>query len=126
MRRGRPRAVHRSSVHRAVTGPCHARRMVPRAAVAMLALALAGCAETELPPPARPATSPPPAAVADGTRVAAAPAPAVAGGSRAELDEGRQIAVVDTRERVLETFDAASGTRIGRADAGVGPNRVVT
>ena len=53
------------------------------------------------------------------------PARAVAGSERAEVDEGRQVAVVDPRERVLETFDA-SGARTGRADAGVGPTRVVT
>jgi len=42
------------------------------------------------------------------------------------LDRGRQIAVVSVRERVVETFDAATGERTGRAPAGVGPTHAVS
>jgi DNA-binding beta-propeller fold protein YncE/predicted small lipoprotein YifL len=42
------------------------------------------------------------------------------------LDRGRQIAVVSTRERVVETYDVASGRRTGRAAAGVGPTHAVS
>jgi DNA-binding beta-propeller fold protein YncE len=42
------------------------------------------------------------------------------------LDRGRQIAVVSVRERVVETFDAQSGERTGRAPAGVGPTHAVS
>jgi DNA-binding beta-propeller fold protein YncE len=42
------------------------------------------------------------------------------------LDEGRQVAVVSVRERVVETFDASSGERTGRAPAGVGPTHAVS
>jgi DNA-binding beta-propeller fold protein YncE len=53
-------------------------------------------------------------------RVAAQP------GGVAVAGEGRQIAVVSVRERVLELFDARTLRRIGRAPAGVGPTHVVT
>ncbi len=42
------------------------------------------------------------------------------------LDEGRQVAVVSVRERVVETFDASTGERTGRAPAGVGPTHAVS
>jgi DNA-binding beta-propeller fold protein YncE len=42
------------------------------------------------------------------------------------LDRGRQVAVVSVRERVVETFDAATGERTGRATAGVGPTHAVS
>jgi hypothetical protein len=42
------------------------------------------------------------------------------------LDRGRQVAVVSVRERVVETFDAATGERTGRAPAGVGPSHAVS
>ena len=42
------------------------------------------------------------------------------------LDNGRQVAVVSVRERVVETFDAESGERTGRAPAGVGPTHAVS
>jgi len=42
------------------------------------------------------------------------------------LDNGRQVAVVSVRERVVETFDVASGKRTGRAPAGVGPTHAVS
>jgi DNA-binding beta-propeller fold protein YncE len=53
-------------------------------------------------------------------RVAAQP------GGVAVLREGREIAVVSVRERVLELFDARTLARIGRVPAGVGPTHVVT
>jgi DNA-binding beta-propeller fold protein YncE len=42
------------------------------------------------------------------------------------LDRGRQVAVVSVRERVVETFDAATGERTGRAPAGVGPTHAAS
>jgi DNA-binding beta-propeller fold protein YncE len=42
------------------------------------------------------------------------------------LDEGRKVAVVSVRERVVEVFDAATGERVGRAAAGVGPTHAVS
>jgi DNA-binding beta-propeller fold protein YncE len=42
------------------------------------------------------------------------------------LDRGRQVAVVSVRERVVETFDAVTGERTGRAPAGVGPTHAVS
>lgn len=42
------------------------------------------------------------------------------------VDQGRQVAVVAVRERVVETFDVASGRRTGRAAAGVGPTHAVS
>ncbi len=41
------------------------------------------------------------------------------------IDDGRAVAVVAVRERVVETFDAATGARTGRAAAGVGPTHAV-
>jgi hypothetical protein len=42
------------------------------------------------------------------------------------LDEGRKVAVVSVRERVVEVFDVATGKRIGRAATGVGPTHAVS
>jgi DNA-binding beta-propeller fold protein YncE len=42
------------------------------------------------------------------------------------LDRGRKVAVVSVRERVVEVFDAVTGERTGRADAGVGPTHAVS
>jgi DNA-binding beta-propeller fold protein YncE/predicted small lipoprotein YifL len=42
------------------------------------------------------------------------------------LDHGRKIAVVSVRERVVEVFDATTGKRTGRANAGVGPTHAVS
>ena len=47
-------------------------------------------------------------------------------GGVAVAREGRQIAVVSVRERVLELYDAKTLRRLGRAPAGVGPTHVVT
>jgi DNA-binding beta-propeller fold protein YncE len=51
-------------------------------------------------------------------RVAAQP------GGVTTTDDGRLIAVVSVRERVLELFDATTLRRVGRAGAGVGPTHV--
>jgi DNA-binding beta-propeller fold protein YncE len=106
------------------------RRIVPRPrhAAVVVAAALAGCGSaTALPPPAGPAPSPPleqrPAGrVVPGGSV---PAEAVAGGTEAVVDAGRNRAVVVPRERVLELYDRATGERVGRAPAGAGPTHVV-
>jgi predicted small lipoprotein YifL len=42
------------------------------------------------------------------------------------LDQGRKVAVVSVRERVVEVFDVATGERTGRASAGVGPTHAVS
>jgi DNA-binding beta-propeller fold protein YncE len=42
------------------------------------------------------------------------------------LEGGREVAVVSVRERVVETFDARTGERTGRAGAGVGPTHAVS
>lgn len=52
-------------------------------------------------------------------RVAAQPGGIVA------TDDGRHVAVVSVRERVLELYDARTLRRVGRADAGVGPTHVI-
>jgi DNA-binding beta-propeller fold protein YncE len=46
-------------------------------------------------------------------------------GGVAPVDDGRAVAVVSVRERVLEVYDAATLERIGRVPAGVGPTHVV-
>ncbi len=97
---------------------------------AVLVLAAAGCGSAtvaELPPPAGPAASPPlerdPAgrvvALGDRRRV---PAPR----RQAPVEAGRQVAVVAPRARVVETFDARTHERVGRAPAGVGPTQVAS
>ena len=42
------------------------------------------------------------------------------------IDRGRHVAVVSVRERVVETFEARTGERTGRAPAGVGPTHAVS
>ena len=42
------------------------------------------------------------------------------------VQRGRQVAMVAVKERVVETYDVASGRRTGRADAGVGPTHAVS
>ena len=104
--------------------------MVPRAAIVPLLVLVAGCGSAdpqELPAPARPAASPPLAAPPDGrvTPGRAFPADVIElERGRTPLDGGRKVAVVAPRERVVEVFDAASGARVGRAGAGVGPTNV--
>jgi DNA-binding beta-propeller fold protein YncE len=116
---------------------CHPRSVVRSAATVALALALvagaAGCgsaSSSELPPAAMPAPSPPLTEAPAGRVVRARSRPALDAtlrpSPRARLDGGRQVAVVDGRERVVETFDVATGARTGRADAGVGPTQVAT
>lgn len=47
-------------------------------------------------------------------------------GGLAAADEGRRIAVVSVRERVLEIYDARTLRRVGRVPAGIGPTHVVS
>jgi DNA-binding beta-propeller fold protein YncE len=105
------------------------RRIVLARAIAPLLLALAaltGCGSVDdVPPAAAPATSPPLTERPAGRIVAAAEQPdRPVAGLRAPVDQGRAVAVLDPRERVLEVRDTA-GETIGRAAAGVGPTRVV-
>lgn len=51
---------------------------------------------------------------------------APARGGEGVLREGRWIAVVSARERVLELYDARTLRRIGRAPAGIGPTHVAS
>jgi hypothetical protein len=64
--------------------------------------------------------------VLDGERVVARIDTALQPGGVTPLDRGRTVAVVSVRERVVETFDAATGERTGRAPAGVGPTHAVS
>jgi len=47
-------------------------------------------------------------------------------GGLTSLADGRRVAIVAVRERVLEVFDARTYERVGRAPAGVGPTHVVS
>lgn len=47
-------------------------------------------------------------------------------GGLAALNEGREVAVVSVRERVIELYDAESRRRLARVPAGVGPTHVVS
>lgn len=47
-------------------------------------------------------------------------------GGLAAAEDGRRLAVVSVRDRVVELFDARTLERRGRADAGVGPTHVVS
>lgn len=47
-------------------------------------------------------------------------------GGLAPVEDGTQVAVVSVRERVVETYDARTLERTGRAPAGVGPTHVVS
>jgi hypothetical protein len=64
--------------------------------------------------------------VLDGDRTVARIETALQPGGVTPLDEGRKVAVVCVRERVVEVFDAATGERTGRANAGVGPTHAVS
>jgi DNA-binding beta-propeller fold protein YncE len=98
--------------------------MVPVLAAVLLAALLAGCGEAALPPAATPAPSPPLAAAPDGRVVpGAARAP---DRSRARMEGGRRELVVDPRERTVELLDVATGERVARVPAGVGPTQVVS
>jgi DNA-binding beta-propeller fold protein YncE len=61
-----------------------------------------------------------------GERVADRVPTALQPGGLTALDGGRQVAVVAVKERVLETYDAATGARTGRAGAGIGPTHAVS
>jgi hypothetical protein len=92
--------------------------------------ALGGCGSQtadELPPAAGPPRSPAATRSPAGTVTAIGNAPeAVADGAStaATLDGGRRVAVVSARERRLDLYDRATGRRIGRAPAGLGPTHV--
>jgi DNA-binding beta-propeller fold protein YncE len=62
----------------------------------------------------------------DGDRVVARVKTALQPGGVTALDNGRKVAVVSVRERVVEVFDIATGARAGRAHAGVGPTHAVS
>lgn len=47
-------------------------------------------------------------------------------GGLAPADDGRTVAVVAVRDRVLELFDARTYRRLGKVNAGVGPTHVVS
>jgi len=64
--------------------------------------------------------------VLEGDRAVARLKTALQPGGVTPLDDGRQVAAVSVRERVVETFDVASGKRTGRASAGVGPTHAVS
>jgi DNA-binding beta-propeller fold protein YncE len=99
-------------------------------ALALTLTGLAGCGSVtairDLPPAAEPAHSPPLTQRPAGrvVRVGAGPE-GVAAGTVAAVDEGRAIAVLSVRERVLEAYDSDTLHRIARVPAGVGPTRVV-
>lgn len=63
--------------------------------------------------------------VIEGDRVIKTFRVALQPGGLAPLDDGRKVAVVSVRERVLEIYDARSFKRLARVDAGVGPTHVV-
>jgi predicted small lipoprotein YifL len=106
---------------------------VPRLALLVLAVALAGCGSrpaSELPPAA--ATVTPGATVTAAGRTFAITADGLRAGDQelatgvepaalATVDDGRTVASLAVRGRVLELFDARTLRRTGRADAGVGP-----
>jgi DNA-binding beta-propeller fold protein YncE len=64
--------------------------------------------------------------VLEGGRTVARLQTALQPGGVTALDEGRAVAVVSVRERVVEVFDVATGKRTGRANAGVGPTHAVS
>ncbi len=63
--------------------------------------------------------------VLEGHRVVKTFRVALQPGGLASIDEGRKVAVVSVRERVLEIYDTRTFKRLGRVDAGVGPTHVV-
>ena len=64
--------------------------------------------------------------VLDGARRIGAFPVATQPGGLAAVADGRQVAVVSVRERVVELYDAASRRRLARVPAGVGPTHVVS
>jgi predicted small lipoprotein YifL len=64
--------------------------------------------------------------VLQGDRIVARVQTALQPGGITPLDHGRQVAVVAVKERVVETYDAATGKRTGRVAAGVGPTHAVS
>ena len=64
--------------------------------------------------------------VVDGARQIGSFPVATQPGGLAAVADGRQVAVVSVRERVLELYDAATRRRIARVPAGVGPTHVVS
>jgi DNA-binding beta-propeller fold protein YncE len=88
---------------------------------------LAGCGSAhDFPPAAEPAHSPPLTQPPAGTIVPDGSAPRLPlAGRVAAVDDGRAVAVLEPRERVLDVYDRATRERIARAPAGVGPTRVV-
>lgn len=101
---------------------------------ATFAVTAAGCgsvtAVADLPPAAEPARSPPLDARPAGRVIAQRDAPAGVGalpraGDRTAIDDGRTIAVVSARKRVLEVYDTTTRKRLGGAPAGAGPTHVV-
>jgi DNA-binding beta-propeller fold protein YncE len=94
---------------------------------------VAGCGSIEavgdLPAAAGPDASPPlerpPAGRVVPLRAFPQRAAADSAGARAVVDDGRAVAVVRGRERVLELYDAAGRERIGSIPAGAGPTRVI-
>jgi len=100
---------------------------IAAAAVAALATGCGTLSVDELPPAAAPAPAPPPQVAPAGRVVAAGPLPRALRGAhdRAVFDGGRRIAVVRRRERVLDVLDAATGRRLARTGAGIGPAQIV-
>jgi DNA-binding beta-propeller fold protein YncE len=90
-------------------------------------VAVAGCGsapDSELPPPAGPASSPPLTARPAG-KLLPAEGEADAVATRAALEGGR-VAVLSARKRRLELLDARTRRRLAAAPAGTGPTQVVS
>ena len=64
--------------------------------------------------------------VVDGARRIGAFPVAPQPGGMAAVADGRQVAVVSVRERMVELYDAATRRRLARVPAGVGPTHVVS
>jgi DNA-binding beta-propeller fold protein YncE len=110
------------------------RLILLRSGLIVLAAALAGCGSVtdahDLPPAAEPARSPPLTERPAGTvvRVGNEPEGVVDVRKPDELalvDDGRAVAVVSVRERVLEIYDSHTLRRVDGAPAGVGPTHVI-
>ena len=89
---------------------------------------MAGCGsapDSELPPAAEPASSPPLTTRPAGKVVPVKLEPEGIA-RRAALEGGRRVAVLSPRERRLELLDAGTGRRIDAAPAGTGPTQVVS
>jgi hypothetical protein len=102
-------------------------RLRPSLSVTLVLGALSGCGSQsvdELPPAAGPPRSPPLARVPAGVVGPARPGVERQTRGVATLDGGRRVAVVRTRERVLELRAARGPGRVARAPAGVGPTDV--